>query len=149
MQARLDALENGAQERAGALEAASAEREKAEALLRAAQETCGELEGARDRAMDRQAALQVESQQLGVNIQRTAGALREAQSRLKMLEQMQRDYEGYQNSVREVLRRFRGAPGLYGVVAGLLRVPKEIERAVEMALGGAMQNLVCARDFFL
>lgn len=129
-----------------ALEAASAEREKAEALLRAAQETCGELEGARDRAMDRQAALQVESQQLGVNIQRTAGALREAQSRLKMLEQMQRDYEGYQNSVREVLRRFRGAPGLYGVVAGLLRVPKEIERAVEMALGGAMQNLVCARE---
>lgn len=146
LQARLDALENGAQERAGALEAASAEREKAEALLRAAQETCGELEGARDRAMDRQAALQVESQQLGVNIQRTAGALREAQSRLKMLEQMQRDYEGYQNSVREVLRRFRGAPGLYGVVAGLLRVPKEIERAVEMALGGAMQNLVCARE---
>ena len=146
LQARLDALENGAQERAGALKAASAEREKAEALLREAQETCGELEGARDRAMDRQAALQVESQQLGVNIQRTAGALREAQSRLKMLEQMQRDYEGYQNSVREVLRRFRGAPGLYGVVAGLLRVPKEIERAVEMALGGAMQNLVCARE---
>ena len=146
LQTRLAALEGGAQAQKEELEAALSAQESAQDALQAAQEASEALNAARDEAMDRLAALQVESQQIGGNIQRSAGALREAQSRLKMLEQMQRDYEGYQNSVREVLRRFRGAQGLYGVVAGLMRVPKEIERAVEMALGPAMQNIVCARE---
>ncbi len=74
---------------------------------------------------------------------RTQGALREANSRLKMLEQMERDYEGYNNSVREVMRAARGDAGVLGVVAEVLSVPKEYERAVDMALGGQLQHIVC------
>lgn len=143
---RLHTLEDGAQALEEERIRAAAARQEAETALQAAKEELDVLTQERGRIVDRQAALQVENQQLSVNIQRATGAQREAQSRLKMLEQMQRDYEGYQNSVREVLRRFEGMEGLYGVVAGLLRVPKEIERAVEMALGGAMQNVVCARE---
>ena len=74
---------------------------------------------------------------------RTQGALREASSRLKMLEQMERDYEGYNNSVREVMRAARGDAGILGVVAEILSVPKEYERAIDMTLGGQLQHIVC------
>ncbi len=119
-----------------------------------------EAENARAAVQRAQAALKQESQRAAESAaqaaarmeresaggQRIAGALREASSRLKMLEQMRRDYDGYQNSVRELLRRFAGDEGLCGVAASLLTVPKELERAVEMALGPAMQNIVCRRE---
>ena len=146
LRSRLDALSGGDEERGHAVGRAQQAVDAAQQALDDAKQELETLAAQRAQAMDRQAALQVENQQLGANIQRAMGAQREAQSRLKMLEQMRRDYEGYQNSVREVLRHFRGMEGLYGVVADVIRVPKEIERAVEMALGGAMQNVVCRRE---
>ncbi len=146
LMARIGALKEGAGEGERALNAAREREATAAGALAQAREELDSLQKERQSAVDRQAALQVESQQISAGMQRSAGALREAQSRLKMLEQMRRDYEGYQNSVREVLRRFSGKEGLYGVVADILGVPKEIERALEMALGGAMQNIVCQRE---
>ena len=143
---RLSVLKEGGRAGREAVEAAQREVESAQKKLDDARADLDELQKKRAEALARQGALQAENQQLGGSIQRTGGALREAQSRLKMLEQMQRDYEGYQNSVREVLRRFAGREGVYGVVAGIVHVPREIERAVEMALGGAMQNIVCDRE---
>ena len=69
-------------------------------------------------------------------------------SRLTMLEEMQRDFEGYQHSVKNVLlqaRRSAGS-GVRGVVATLIRVPEHLERALDMALGGALQNIVVDRE---
>ena len=69
-------------------------------------------------------------------------------SRLKLLKEMQRDYEGYNNSVKQVLlqaRRISGS-GVHGVVADLIHVPEKLERAVDMVLGGALQNIVVDRD---
>lgn len=69
-------------------------------------------------------------------------------SRLKLLREMQRDYEGYNNSVKQVLlqaRRQSGC-GVHGVVADLIHVPEKLERAVDMVLGGALQNIVVDRD---
>ncbi|MBQ8508137.1 MAG: chromosome segregation protein SMC [Clostridia bacterium] len=71
-----------------------------------------------------------------------------ADSRMKLLREMQRDYEGYNNSVKQVLlqaRRNTGS-GVHGVVADLIRVPARLERAVDMVLGGALQNIVVDRD---
>ncbi len=67
-------------------------------------------------------------------------------SRLKVLEEMKRAHEGYYSSVRSVLRDssldFELRKRIEGVVAELIRVPKEYETAVEMALGAALQNIV-------
>lgn len=67
-------------------------------------------------------------------------------SRLKVLEEMKRAHEGYYASVRNVLRDSTRDPELKkrieGVVAELIRVPKEYETAVEMALGATLQNIV-------
>jgi len=70
---------------------------------------------------------------------------RDAQSRLRILREMQRDYEGYQNAVRQVLvqsKRLPGSGGVHGAVAELIKVPAQYERAIEMALGASLQNIV-------
>lgn len=74
---------------------------------------------------------------------------RDAQARLKLLREMQRDYEGYQNAVRQVLvqsKRLPNAGGVRGPVAELIKVPEQFERAIEMALGAALQNIVVSTE---
>ena len=61
---------------------------------------------------------------------------------------MQRDFEGYQHSVKNVLLQARRSPnsGVRGVVATLIRVPEQFERALDMALGSQLQNIVVDRE---
>ncbi|MBR5287574.1 MAG: chromosome segregation protein SMC [Clostridia bacterium] len=84
---------------------------------------------------------------LGQTQNETNAQLHQATSRLRMLRDMERDYAGYQQAVKQVLMHSRGNNGVHGVVAGLMRVPKELERAVEAVLGGALQNVVTSDEY--
>lgn len=70
------------------------------------------------------------------------------ESRLKVLEEMQQDYEGYYRGVREVLKAGKTGKlkGICGVVGELLQVPEEYATAVEVALGGAVQFIIVETD---
>ncbi|MFE8699045.1 chromosome segregation protein SMC [Cytobacillus sp. FJAT-54145] len=69
--------------------------------------------------------------------------LQKAQSRKEMLEEMEDDYSGFFQGVKEVLKARDGKlTGIEGAVAELITVPKEYEVAMETALGGAMQHIV-------
>lgn len=65
-------------------------------------------------------------------------------SRYHALKDMQSDYDGYVHGVKEVLKAGRDhrLRGIYGAVAELIAVPKDIETAIETALGGALQYIV-------
>ncbi len=69
-------------------------------------------------------------------------------SRIKMLAEMEKLYEGYSKAVKLVMGEAErgGLRGVRGPVAGLLHVPDQYAVAIEIALGGAMQNLVVERD---
>ena len=69
-------------------------------------------------------------------------------SRIKMLAEMEKLYEGYSKAVKLVMGESDrgGLHGIHGPVAGLLHVPDQYAVAIEIALGGAMQNIVVARD---
>lgn len=69
-------------------------------------------------------------------------------SRLKVLQDMQRDFEGYNRGVKEVLSAAAKGrlSGICGVVAELIRVPAQLETAIEVALGGGLQNLVAENE---
>lgn len=69
-------------------------------------------------------------------------------SRCKVLEEMQENLEGYQAGIRNLLKvgMKSGAFRLLGVVGELLEVPPPYEKAIENALGGAIQYLVAASD---
>ncbi len=63
-------------------------------------------------------------------------------SRLESLKNMTERYEGYGNSIRRVMEKKDEHAGILGVVADLVKAPKEYEIAIETALGGSIQNIV-------
>ncbi|UII57385.1 chromosome segregation protein SMC [Cytobacillus spongiae] len=69
--------------------------------------------------------------------------LQQAKSRKDMLEEMEEDYSGFFQGVKEVLKaRATKLSGIEGAVAELIQVPKELELAIETTLGGSMQHIV-------
>lgn len=70
--------------------------------------------------------------------------LQQTKSRKEMLEEMQDDYAGFFQGVKEVLHAAREdkLSGIEGAIAELINVPKEYEIAMEIALGGATQHIV-------
>lgn len=73
--------------------------------------------------------------------------LQKAKSRKDMLEEMEDDYSGFFQGVKEVLKaRDSKLSGIEGAIAELIQVPKEYEVAIETALGGAMQHVVVAGE---
>ncbi len=69
-----------------------------------------------------------------------------AQSRLRVLEDLKRDYEGFNFSVKRLLSKsevdLEIKSHISGVIAQLISVPEKYEVAIEAALGSAMQNIV-------
>ncbi len=70
--------------------------------------------------------------------------VKSAESRMKILSDMEREFEGFSKAVKIVMRETeRGLlKGVHGPVASLLTVPDDYALAVETAIGGAMQNIV-------
>lgn len=81
-------------------------------------------------------------------IAETRQQLHEKSSRLKALQDLQNDYEGYYRGVKEVLKEGRNGKcsGICGVIAELIRVPEKYETAIEVALGGALQHIVTENE---
>ena len=157
--ARLDAMrESLAQRLLDVLAELNEAKSQTQGFARAQQET----ENARDAALtalvqaqERRAAAQKMSDEAAVRIEELYGRksalegnARELASRERMLSDMARDYEGYQNSVRSVMKyaRQQRREGIHGVVAELIRVPGELESAIDMALGAGMQNIIVERE---
>ncbi|MCH8292022.1 chromosome segregation protein SMC [Candidatus Poribacteria bacterium] len=106
--------------------------------------------------------LESERQQVEGELQKRQTALRKLESeirglqdalgmdvsRLKSLQKLQGAYEGYYTGVRAIMRMQEIEPdrfeGIYGVIAELIRTDPDYELAIEVALGGAIQNVVTA-----
>lgn len=65
-------------------------------------------------------------------------------ARKAAIEEMEANYEGYNNAVKFVMKN--GLGGIRGVVAELIDVPEGFETAIETALGATMQNIICDTD---
>ena len=68
------------------------------------------------------------------------------ESRYKFLQETEKEKEGYTKSVKLLLNSIEKdsnlSKGVHGVLANLLQVEKEYETAIEMTLGGSIQNIV-------
>lgn len=71
-------------------------------------------------------------------------------ARKKVLSEMQEAFEGYNNSIKYLMNDAKVNPQLKskidGVVAQLITVDEIFESAIEMALGGAAQNIVTENE---
>ncbi len=81
-----------------------------------------------------------------------AGKLRleaaQLDSRIRLLSEMERDYEGFSRAVKAVMReKERGAlRGVHGTLASLIRAEDRFAVAIETALGAALSNLVVSSE---
>ena len=76
--------------------------------------------------------------------QRLGRELDAARQRLSVLRELEKNMDGYQNSVKAVMRAAgaRRLRGIIGPVSAILKVEPGCEVAVETALGAALQNIV-------
>jgi chromosome segregation protein len=59
---------------------------------------------------------------------------------------MENRYEGFYRGVKEVLKN-KKLPGIKGAVAEVIKVDKEYELAVEVAMGSSLQNVITKDEY--
>ncbi len=83
---------------------------------------------------------------LETSIQGLNHKIMKATSERRLLIDMEKAFEGYDHSVKGVLKACSKDPklgqGVKGVVTNLMTIPKKLERSVEVALGRQLQNVV-------
>ncbi|HBB44599.1 MAG TPA: chromosome segregation protein SMC [Clostridiales bacterium] len=71
-------------------------------------------------------------------------------ARKNMLEDMQKNFDGFNGAVKHLLeqseRNAKLKSSFVGVVANLMQVPEKYQTAIEMALGGSIQNVVTENE---
>ena len=69
-------------------------------------------------------------------------------SRISLLSEMEKEYEGFNKAVRVVMQaaQHNTLRGIHGPVASLMRVDSRYAVALEIALGAGMQNIVVDRE---
>lgn len=67
-------------------------------------------------------------------------------NRIRMLSDMERDYEGFSRAVKTVMQSGPRLSGVRGPVAELVKTDAKYTVAIEIALGAALQNIVVERE---
>ena len=98
------------------------------------------VEGCRIKLKSREEILQL----LQEKSNKLAVDSRSMDARIKLLSDMEREYEGYSKAVKTVMREAKRdvLRGIHGPVADLLRADEECALAIETALGASAQNIV-------
>jgi len=151
---RLATLEQEATKQQGVQSTVAAEATKAQAALQQLEEERSHLETTIEATRTALSALQATARQRQSELDNSNQARQSAarvvdrlQTRLDLLKRLQAEGAGYASGVRAVLqagtgREPQGLQGILGAVATLLHVPAHLDKAIETALGGALQNLV-------
>ena len=153
--AQAEALENRLHDLTKLNETLAHENEQ----LKAAQNKAKlDLEAARNRADEAQKIVGIKreawqaAQAAQSKAQENLNAAREKRSalnsRLGALRELEQNLEGVQGGARAVLNAVKRGQldNRYTLVSDALRAPKEIENAIEVALGAGVHNLICAQD---
>ncbi len=75
-------------------------------------------------------------------LRKTQELYQQEKSRLEALANITERYEGYGGSVKKVMERKDDTKGIIGVVADIIKTEPKYETAIEVALGGNIQNIV-------
>jgi len=152
-QAERDALDERAVAMRGEEDAATAEREQAlqaagEAEIARAETRQQLFTGQQQRAAATAEREQTEKDRRHLGAQRAAAqrAAEANQARLQVLEKVRAGYQGYQSGVRTLMLESPHAALFRGVLGDLVEVDAKYARAVEVALGEALQALIADSD---
>ena len=158
LSATADSLRQSAERRAQVesdCEAAAARKSDAQTRLDAARKALSEaqeeitacnntIEGYRLRSKaraEKRDSLKKQTTELSLALETTS-------SRLKLFEEMEREYEGFSKAVRVVMQQSKRGQlrGIHGPVSQLIRTGDRYTVAVEIALGSAMQQIIVSDE---
>lgn len=82
------------------------------------------------------------------NLEKINRELSEKRSKAKMLRDLERNMEGYSGAVKAVMRKAKekSLGGIHGPLSQLINTENKYSTAIEVALGGAMQNIVTTNE---
>lgn len=82
------------------------------------------------------------------NAERLARQMAEKSDRARVLEDLEKNMEGFSGAVKAVLKQSqsKALPGIHGTLSQLITVENENSTAIEIALGAAMQNVVVSTE---
>lgn len=80
--------------------------------------------------------------------ERLARQMAEKSDRARVLEDLEKNMEGFSGAVKAVLKQSqsKALPGVHGTLSQLITVDNENSTAIEIALGAAMQNMVVSTE---
>lgn len=123
-------------------ESRSARAAAASRILQAAEAAIGEAQAAVEVARQRIEAGRAERDAADEQVAAARRVLGERQARLEALGRLARSREGAFAGVRAAMQWAEREDRRFDLVSSLLRVPPELETAVEVALGSRLQNIV-------
>lgn len=104
------------------------------------------LQDAQKQIEDQIAAHKTSLGDADAKLQRARFSYHQEKSRLDALANLAERYEGFGTSVKRVMQERSREPGIVGTVADLLSTGKQYETAIEVALGGSIQNIVTKEE---
>ncbi len=130
------------------LEAAEKDAAEKERMLVEAEETVSSAENVQKGFALRLENRRKKADELGKEKTELTINLEGTRSRVTMLRDMEKEFQGYSNAVRAVMQaKERGElTGVHGPVANLLRTGDRYTLAIETALGAAAQNVIVTDD---
>ena len=94
--------------------------------------------------------IELEQRQNNDKLTQCSSSIQILQNRKKVLEDMQRDYDGFNYSVKRLMGDAKNNSELrskiVGIVASVMTIPKGFETAIEVALGGAVQDIITKNE---
>ncbi|MBS3938020.1 MAG: chromosome segregation protein SMC [Peptococcaceae bacterium] len=102
------------------------------------------LEGEERRLTVRISELRQEQKQQSDNLNKQQAQLFRTENRYRALKSSEEQMEGLSRGVKYVLRS--GLPGILGVIGELISTPAGLETAIEVALGGAVSDIVTVTE---
>lgn len=109
------------------------------------QEFAEEISGSKGRIeklTEKQSILKQQLEKLRESMNQQQQNYHREKSKVEALKNMTERYDGYGQSTRRVMEQKESKSGIIGVVADIVKVKKEYETAIEIALGGSIQNIV-------
>lgn len=141
---RASGAEDTRAERAALLSTLKTQKEEAEQRLKTAEDAVTTLNNAIDGYELRAAARTEKAEKRRLEKEALERDVLQKKDRLRLLEDMEKNMEGYTGSVKAVTQQAKRGTlrGIHGPLSQLITVDKDYALAVETALGAAIQNIV-------
>ncbi len=148
IRSRMSAIDDALSEADVEAAAIDSQRAESEENLTFVKERIAEYENSMDGYKLKLETKTAKAEKLKDELDRVLRTLEEKRSRAQMLSDLEKNMEGFSGAVKAVMKQSeaKALSGIHGTLSQLISVDNEYSLAVEVALGGAMQDIVVGNE---